>query len=277
MNIRSIVKKKILGGLELLPFGRDIYLRIARNRLGISYRGIFCSFEEAKLAVSEGVASNYDEVNKNKAEQVEREKQGLDIWFHDTDYPMLFWLSQILGENTTVLELGGSVGHSFYTLERFFSYPAGIQWNIAELQEAVKLGRKIADERNEKRLLFIESEKIASLAPAKIFLTAGTLQYMETALPELLQSLQALPYHVMVHDLPSHCKKSFWTLQNLGLCEVPYRIHSSEGLITAMEKLGFELVAKWKKDRMVEIPFHLDLKVDGYLGYYFRLLDEVTS
>lgn len=269
--MNATFKRKILAGFELLPFGRDMYLQLARNRLGISYRGIFDSYDDAKKTIPADTAGFYDIINKNKATNIETEKQGLDTRFQDMDYPVLYWLTKLMQKNSTVLELGGNIGHFFYTFEIFGPYPRDLQWIIAELREAVLLGRTLAEDRGETRLRFIESDEIAKAGHSDIFLTAGTLQYMEASLVQVLHKLQTLPQHVIVHNLPSHRDRSYWTLQNLEVCEVPYRIYSSEELVREMEKLGYGLEANWKYDRRVDIPYHLELQVEGYLGYYFRL------
>lgn len=269
MNIKEKVKKRCLGLLELLPFGSDMYLRMARNRIGISYRGIFESYAKALAAVPSTRVSSYDIVNQDKAAHTERTKKSLDNCFNDYDYPLLFWLSKLFKKPVIVLELGGSIGHCFYTFQNFISYPHGLKWIIAELYEAYMLGCEIAKERNEDRVIFIESNKISTVQPVDIFVTSGTLQYMEERVYEIIKTLKSLPKHVIIHNLPSHRKKQIWTLQKLRLCEVPYQIYSSEELIREMKELGYDLIAKWKNPREVNIPFHLNLKVEGYLGFYF--------
>jgi putative methyltransferase (TIGR04325 family) len=111
---------------------------------------------------------------------------------------------------------------------------------------------------------------VSSCDPVDIFMTAGTLQYMEATLPEILRSLKAIPENVLVHNLPLHSQIAFWTLQNLGVCEVPYKIHAQEEFKTAMENLGYELVASWTNPRQIEIPRHRTIRIEGYLGFYFR-------
>jgi putative methyltransferase (TIGR04325 family) len=271
MKLRTAVKQKLKEAIFLLPYGRDIYLYMWRKRIGISYRGFFHSFDAANQAISHKKANQYDTINKNKTSQIEQERNSLEKWFFDEDYPVLFWLTKHLRKNEVVVELGGSVGHSFYSFEKFGPYPEGIRWYIAELPEAVKLGETLAREKNESRLTFIDSSDIGETAAADIFFTAGTLQYMKDELPKILRSLPRLPQHVIVHNLPSHPLQSYWTTQYLDICEVPYRITSTKHLVQAMLELGYEIVDRWKKERQVEIPFHRNLQVEGYLGYCFKL------
>jgi putative methyltransferase (TIGR04325 family) len=268
-KIPDPLKHRAKALLELMPAGRDVYLLIAKRRIGISYRGVFQDAVTARNAIPPAKKNDYDVINRRKAENEAQEKERLENWFHTEDYPLLFWLSRLLHEPSSVLELGGSVGHFFYSMQRYYPCGAGIRWTIAELPEAVKLGRKLAVERGETHLSFVESNEIARQPAADIFLTAGTVQYMETPLPELLQSLTTLPSHVLVHNLPTHADRSYWTLQQLPLCEVAYRIYSRRDLVAGMQALGYSLVADWNKARTVEIPFHRDLEVEGYCGFYF--------
>ena len=269
-TIKQLIKAKVLQMIEVLPMGRDLYLHFASSRLGISYRGIYGDYHEADSAVSQAVAKEYDIINENKSENAEQEKTTLDDWFHDIDYPLLFWLSRLVGEDTVLLELGGSVGHFFFTSDRYLNYPQKLRWTIAELPHAVKLGRQIVAERDEQRLSYINSDDLTTAEPANVFMTAGTLQYMNTHVAEIITSLSVLPEHVLIHNLPVHRDKSFWTLQNLGVCELPYRIYSLSELNAAMSDLGYKQVATWTNPRSIEIPFHRGLNIDGYLGFYFQ-------
>lgn len=267
--IRQVVREKLLALVGVMPYGRDVYLRMTKNRRGINYRGVFSSYEQALQRVSRRRTGTYDIVNANKAIHVDQEKKSLDDWFHSSDYPVLYWLAKSLASESMVLELGGSVGHFFYSIQRYFSIPAGVTWTIAELPEAVKLGREIAGERGENRLSFVVTDEIEAAGRASVFLTAGTLQYMREHLCEVLGRLDSLPEHVLVHNLPTHSERSFWTLQDLGLCEVPYRVYARTELLEAMQGCGYELKAQWSKPRTIEIPFHRGLTIEGYLGYYF--------
>ncbi len=256
--------------VELFPMGKDLALVLAGRRRSLSFRGLYQSGEEARRHVPPRKVSEYDIVNKNKAAKEEIEEAALDTWFHDEDYPLLFWLSRVIGTGTAVLELGGSVGHFFYSIQRYLELPLGLTWTIAELPEAVRLGLKLAGDRGESRLRFVDSSALAGAEPAPVFLSAGTLQYMGQTLPQILKSLRQLPDDVLIHKLPAHKDREYWTLQNLRVCEVPYRIHSRARLLASMEALGYELVASWRKPRTVDIPFHLDLAIEGYLGFFFR-------
>lgn len=268
--MNKALKNRIINGIELLPFGHDIYLHLVRKRLGITYRGVFESYHQAQANTLAQLTSQYDIINKNKSEHLESELPIIDKRVLDIDYPLLFWISQVLSPSNRVLDLGGSLGQSFYSFEHYFPYPDGIEWIIAELPEAVNAGAKIAEQRNEERLSFIESDKLNLAEDIDIFITAGTLQYMDASFTGILNQLRNPPEHILIHNLPAHRDNTFWTLQYLEVCEVPYHITSINELINDMKVSGYQLVDNWKNGRQVNIPFHLDKKVDGYFGFYFK-------
>lgn len=271
--MNKALKNRIINSIELLPYGHDLYLHMARKRLGITYRGIYDSFHEAQQQAISQLANEYDVINQNKGEHLEQELPVLDKRVLDIDYPLLFWLSRLMQPSQRLLELGGSIGQGFYSFENFFSYPDGLQWVIAELPAAVEAGRKIANQKDETRLAFIDSNDMGEEDAADIFMTAGTLQYMDTSIADTVSQLQRLPKHVLVHNLPAHPTEDFWTLQYLEVCEVPYHISSQANLVSDMEKAGYRLVDRWKNPRRIEIPYHLEKTVEHYHGFYFTVND----
>jgi len=268
--VNQALKRRIINGLELLPYGHDLYLQLARKRLGITYRGIYDSFEQAQGAAESRLPNRYDVINENKGEHLDQELSIVDKRVLDIDYPLLFWLSRLMEPNQKVWELGGSLGQSFYSFERYFPYPDNIEWVIAELPGAVQAGRRIAARRGEHRLKFRESGDTSAAPRSDLFLTAGTLQYMEIDVGDVLEGLEGLPTHVLIHNLPVHNTDEFWTLQYLDVCEVPYHISSRTSLVENLTRLGYELVDQWKNPRQIEIPYRPEKKVDGYCGFYFR-------
>lgn len=272
--MHTALKNRIINLIELLPFGHDLYLQLARKRLGISYRGVFDSFAQAQRYAAPQLTAEYDLINRRKGENLEQELPVIDKRVLDIDYPLLFWLSRLVKPSHRILDLGGSIGQSFYSFEHYIHYPANINWVVAELPAAVEAGRRVAKHRGENRLTFIDSTHMEPGQKTDVFITAGTIQYMDTNLAEVLRKLGQPPEHVLIHNTPLHPFEDFWTLQNLEVCEVPYHIHSMANIVAGMEEAGYRLVDRWKSPRRIEIPFHLDMKVDNYFGFYFKLAND---
>jgi len=110
-----------------------------------------------------------------------------------------------------------------------------------------------------------------------VFMTAGTLQYMPKRLPGIIDEFNEEPRHVLIHNLPVHAEKEFSTIQNLGLCEVPYRIYSVALLCEEMKSRGYELIERWVNDRKIEIPFIDHLPSWAMADSIFVIVSEDTA
>jgi putative methyltransferase (TIGR04325 family) len=251
--------------------GWDLYLRLAASRLTRSYRGLYGSYSEALEASKENERHDYDAMNEVRSKDTAKEHARLEKWFHDHDYPALYWLSQVLNQHHRVLEFGGSIGQFYYSIKRYLEMPENLQWTILELPAAAKLGALLASERNEQSLRFMESGDWQGVPECEIFFSSGTLQYVETRVAELIGKLPNKPLHVILHHSPLTEDIEYWTLQRLKLCELPYKIASHTQLLGDMDALDYDLIAHWKDKRQLEIPFHRDVQLEGYSGYYFRL------
>ena len=277
-TVRVAGRRRLRSAIEWLPFGRDLFLFVAGTRLGIAYRGVHNTAEAARERIGTGATDQYDHVNQLRRQNAESEIEALGQPLVDTDYPLLFWLFRSYEPGLRVLELGGSLGQLFYGLHRRAPLPDDAVWTIAELPNAVEFGREIADQRG---LSFIESDQIGDAAPCDLFVTAGRFNMlrrnMKEDLPEILNNLQALPPQVIVHNTSMHLESEWWTRQNLGVVEVPYRIYSQSRMIEDMARLGYRQTAAWGHERPVHIPFHLDLAVERYLGFRFELTDRAPT
>ena len=261
-------KKRLRGLIDLMPYGVDLRLWLGRKRLGITYRGVFESHSEAMQSL--GSSNNqYDLINREKALHEEEERQSLDRPIPDFDYPLLFWLSRLLKPAGSILDLGGSVGHFYYRSQQYFQHPAGIHWQIAELPAAVELGRRFAVERKASRLSFFDSAQSTPLPPVDVLMTAGTLQYMEESIEDLMTRFESRPRHILINSLPMHRTQDFWTLQNLGACEVPYHVFSELSWLDGLKRQGYRIVDRWSQLRRIEIPFYGDRLVESYQGFCF--------
>lgn len=271
------LKRRIIGGVEILPFGHDLYIQLARKRLGITYRHTFATGQQARDYARRLRSDSYDIINQHKGEHLDEEIPIIEQRVLDIDYPILFWLHRLLRPSDQIMELGGSIGQGFYSFEHYFPYPENIHWTIAELPAAVEAGRRIAEQRQETRLSFIDSDSPGTAEPPNLFLSAGTLQYIDSSVPDLLSQLSGRPEHLLIHNLPAHPTQDYWTLQYLGLCEVPYHIYSKDGLTRSIRDAGYELVDEWKHKRLVEIPYHSDMNVEHYYGFYFKKVDSQAT
>ncbi|MEL7022833.1 MAG: methyltransferase, TIGR04325 family [Pseudomonadota bacterium] len=271
-RLLSGLKRRIKLAIQMLPWGEDLLLYFNARAQGIAYRGVFESHADALAAVRQDRSADYDaSFNQRVAESIERGEVDVTRWLHDHDFPMLFWLSKALTDNSRVVEFGGSLGHLFYSIRDLFPLGDSVDWTILELPQAVAAGRELSARMNESRLKFAESNKEALVLDGDLFLSAGALQYSPVSTIEMIDGLENPPAHIVLHTMPASFGETFWTLQRIDATELPYRVLSIPRLERDLEARGYERVARWRQDRAVQIPFQPGHKADGYFGFYFRL------
>jgi putative methyltransferase (TIGR04325 family) len=189
--------------------------------------------------------------------------------FHQSDYPLLLWLNNALKDSLRVFDLGGSLGFSYYTYGIYISYPEGLKWISCDVNEAVIAGKELVKELNLGGLEFTTNFSDAN--GVDILLTCGTLQYIEPALAVLLKTLDVMPQHLLVNQVPLYDFKQYVTIQNLTHSYVPYKIQNRSEFIKGILDLGYKLVDSWHDQRTCSVPFYPAHSVNGYHGFYFRL------
>ncbi|MGH1396831.1 MAG: TIGR04325 family methyltransferase, partial [Trichormus sp.] len=189
--------------------------------------------------------------------------------FNSQDYPILVWLASAFTNNSTVFDLGGNVGHGYYSYKKFLQYPEDLQWLVCEIPEVVKAGEELARKGDNPGLSF--TTHFSRAENYKILITCGTLQYIEPSLAEMLGQLHTKPQHLLINHVPFYDGETFITLQNIGYTFCPYKIQNKYEFIESLSALGYKLIDNWKLERSCSIPFHPERFVRNYEGFYLRL------
>lgn len=258
--------------VKAIPLARSLYhhwqkLEYERRFSGDCYacfRGVYDNFEQAISSAPKTKKIGYNDCELAEEYQVELKTTNLRSY----DYPVLFWLNQLLKENVKVFDFGGNVGIHFYLYEKYISYPLGLEWLVCDLPEIVYCGKDIA-EKEEKQLIFTCEFEQAN--KADIFLASGSIQYVE-CLSVSLSKLSNKPQHLLINRLPLYDGDKFVTLQNGGKVFYPQYVFNKKEFIDSLENLGYELVDIWED--LVDscmIPFYLEKSVPFYHGLYFKL------
>lgn len=227
------------------------------------YRGIFDSAEAAIAAAPKSRSIGYDHAKLAEAYQT-----SMDSKIGSYDYPMLFWLKNLMPQHTRIFDVGGNVGTQFYGYERYLDYPEQLQWIICEVPAIVEAGRKLAAQENRTNLCF--TEDFSDAENTDILLASGSLQYIET-FEKQLASLQQKPRYLLLDRLPLCNGFPFITLQNGGIVFYPVYIRNREAFIEAITNLGYQLVDMWQdKSEPCVVPFHPEMKTLTFWGVFFR-------
>jgi putative methyltransferase (TIGR04325 family) len=227
----------------------------------VKFRGVYASFDEARANAPKSVPLGYDhdEIALGYKDQN----------FLTSDYPAAFWLREAFRDGASVLDLGGSVGISFYAWEHYFQYPANLRWTVCEVPSVTQAGQKIARERNEDRLYF--TSQIEEGDGSNCLLASGSLQYIETSMAALLKRLPRPPRHLIINRIPLHGRNECITLQNIRWAVSPYRVFQRDAFIADCESLGYTVVDAWTvPDHSCWIPFYPEFSLASYSGLYFR-------
>lgn len=188
------------------------------------------------------------------------------------DYPVLFWITRALQAIGTgrLVDLGGSVGASYYAYRDRLSLPDDLAWVVCELSEVVVKGRAIAAQRSAPHLRF--TDDFGVLEGCSILFSAGCLQYIEHPLSVLLAELRVRPAHIIINRLVLTERSAFITLQNTGYSISPCRADNLGQFVASLAALGYRQVDSWPcLDNHTEVPFHPECTVPHFFGFYFRL------
>lgn len=282
-NVRpaSLPRRIIRKGLEIV-LGRLPLGRLLRRIPGLEHRyamlvmqrrdhtglhaGVYDSYQAAFAAIPPDRLGGWDHDVTSK------------LWIdtaqsvRPSTYPVFFWLEKLLTENTRLVDLGGSIGITYYGYRRYSSMPAGARWTIVEVPAIVEQGRKIAQRENAVGLELID--RLEETGPCDILLTAGALQYMEHSVPGLLARLPSRPRHILINKVPLTQGPGFWTLQNYGPAVSPDQIYNEHAFIAYFENAGYALRDRWAvQDLDCIIPFHPERHVREFAGLLFERTD----
>lgn len=261
---------------------------LCRTRIGAAFRnipGAERAFEKYTLTrkhqegLFTGVFSTY-ELAQEHIPQIYRvgwnNKESARLWLHQYDmiqptaYSAFFWIHEILKENDTLVDYGGSIGLSYYGYTERTALPKGVTWNVVEVPRIAQTGRELAAKNHAASLIFYDD---LLKAPASTLLfSAGTIQYVNDGVPGFLEKLSFLPKHIIINKLPLiDDTPSFWTIQNFGASISPYRIYNRDEFLQYFKGFGYHIVDGWEvPDLSCDIPFHPGHTISRMTGLYLR-------
>ena len=230
------------------------------------YRGVYPTFAAAQASVESDHAVGYD--NTSSADLYRDHTRHVYI----NDYPAMLWFSRLFETgSTSVFDLGGHIGLAYYAYQRYVHYPAGISWCVHDVPAVNAAGRAWAKEHDaSNRLTF--SDRVQDASGVDIFFAAGSLQYLDYSLAELLVKLPDKPKHLLLNSVPIHTRESYFTVQNTGIACCPYRITAEREFLDKLKALGYSMKDRWENPhRGCTIPFYPEHSLDRYFGFCFSL------
>jgi len=239
------------------------YSRYFARRPPNRFRGVYASFDEASRSIPAGQRIGYDFTELDGMYRLRMEKAC------QSDYAVLFWLRDLIHAQTSLFDFGGHVGVSYYGWKDYLRYPPGMRWTVYEVPAIAKAGADLARERNAGNLHF--TSDFAAGKDCTVFMAAGSLQYIDLSLPDILARIGSLPSHLIVNKLPLYDGDTFVTVQSTGRAFHPYRIYNRREFVDGVTALGYRVCDDWSnREQHCEIPFTRHRDIDAYSGYYFK-------
>lgn len=256
---------------QIVQFARSVYWysRFPGACYGC-YRGIFETFEQAIAAAPKNRKIGY-----NDPELAKEYQMSLGKAVGSYDYPILFWLRDLLKEDCTLFDFGGNVGTHFYSYEKYISYPKNLKWVVCDLPAIVEAGKELAKQENRTELSFTTKFEVAE--NANIFMASGSIQYVQS-ISNSLSTLQSKPKYLLINRLPLCQGKTFVTLQNGGLVFYPLYVFNRQAFIDNICQIGYELIDIWQdRSEPCSVPFHEEFSSMVFHGFYFRLTSDAEE
>ena len=266
------LKAKVGQIVKQLPIISDYYrYHWSFSRTVTACRGVYPTFSAAVADVPTGAKAGYNQPNLRHHPDLAKLTTASAVdEFNPTDYPVLVWLAAAFANSTKVFDLGGNLGHGYYSYQKFLQYPPNLQWLVCDIPEIIAAGAELAKRGNHPGLSF--TPDLGAMEGMEILITSGTLQYIESSLAEMLGKLQTKPRHLTINRVPFYEGETFITLQNIGYAVCPYKIQNRQKFIESLQALGYKLIDSWVWDRTCVIPFHPERFIPSYCGFYLQLV-----
>jgi putative methyltransferase (TIGR04325 family) len=234
-----------------------------RDHTGL-HSGIYPSYEAALADIPASRLAGWDH------------EDSAGLWLEQIDpirpstYPIFFWLTRLLGENDALVDVGGSIGLTYYGYRRLGGQlPRGSTWTVVEVGKIAEQGRQIAQREQARDLSFVE--QLASVRGCDVLLSAGALQFMPNSVPGLLEALPNMPRYILLNKLPITPREECWTLQNYGPAVTPNRLFNEQQFLGYFAAHGYQLRDRWAvQDLDLLIPFHPERLIKQFAGFVFE-------
>jgi putative methyltransferase (TIGR04325 family) len=238
----------------------DYHFATASER---KFRGVYATFDEAVKMAPKTKPIGYD--------NPETALMFVDNYriINPCDYPVMFWLKEALPGARSLFDLGGNVGITFYSYQQYLQYPSDLTWIVYDVPKVTEQGEQIAAREKPDGLTFTSSLEGAD--GSDILLAAGSIQFVERPLADLLRELRNKPTHLLINKTPMRDGEQFVTLQALGTSFCPYHIFNRKSFVSSIREIGYELIDSWDNAEVsCHIPLHPEHSVSAYSGLYFR-------
>lgn len=249
--------------LRHVPKLQSLYATSVWQKKPNLFYGVFSTHAEALANIPASTSSGWNVDNLADSVAVERTQ------VQPSTYVAMFWIAKLLRPGSTLIDLGGGAGITYFAHTERAELPDGATWHVIEVPAIAERGSALASRRNAANLLF--STDFAALPKCDVFLSAGCIQYMENSVPGLLTAFAEKPENIIINKIPLTKGRAFWTLQSLGGSACPYQIFNEEDFLRYFADQGYDIADRWAVAELsCEIPFFSRRHIPEFAGIYFK-------
>ena len=247
---------------RVISFIEDIQKNLNFEKNHGSFKGVYKNFDEATKGLkNKPIGYDNNEVANEYLKNFDSRK------ISEYEYPLFFWLNQILSKTnqskSVIFDFGGNLGVHYFKFKEYY-INKNFQWLVCEVEALCKVGK---DKFENDRLKFTTNFEEAN--NSDIFFSSGAIQYVENF---SLSKLPNKPKHILLSRLPMQDNiKQFVTLQNTSSSFSPQYVFNRKDFISSLENIGYELIDTWRGYDSCYIPFHKNKSIRYYTGFYFKL------
>ncbi|MDZ5451924.1 methyltransferase, TIGR04325 family [Labrys sp. ZIDIC5] len=258
--------------LGKLPFLKGLYLRhVWAGRMDLFY-GLFGSYAEAeRFSANIGKVGWHDDA---LAELLVRDAEvEAPTLFQTSQFAVMLWLSKLLQPGSTVVDFGGAGGIFYELCARYGLLKPPLSWHVVDMPDMVERGRQRHATLGSTMISF--GSELAEAPAPDIMLMLGMIQYLPDPFgeqgPGILDTVPALPEHILINKIPISDAPDAWTAQNHVSSVIPCRLFNRAKFLAYFEARGYRLEDRWLVPELqAEIPFHPERTLTYFEGFYLR-------
>lgn len=209
------------------------------------WEGVFDSFEEAGGSTSAFSEATWVSRSKEKALRLREQARttafaSLASSTHEYCLPVVAALCQARKGHLRILEFGGSVGFSFWSIVEALASPRDVEIHVVDNEKICEAGREVF--AGEKRIVFHSSVPEGHF---DIVHCGSSIQYSRDWAGRVRDLARAAPDYLVFDDLPAGDIQTFVSLQNYYGAKIPHWFFGIREFIETITRVtGYRLCYK---------------------------------
>ena len=74
-------------------------------------------------------------------------------FIHASDYPVLYWLLQLIPSCSSLADFGGNVGMAYYSFRKYLHLPEEFRWIVYDLPQIIEAEKMVRESRRTRTII----------------------------------------------------------------------------------------------------------------------------